>query len=189
MIPFNRLGFLFKMFGIMIYPGEARVRLSTIGRSLAPRARVLDLGGGTGVLADLIHRVRQDLRCVAADPALGMLEKGSPHILKAAGLAESLPFKENIFEAVLIGDALHHFDNPLKAILEVMRVLKPDGILFIFDMDPETFAGRIIYRVEKLMREPARFRPPEELSKILTDYGFRVKTERYDWRYSITAEL
>jgi len=189
MIPFNRLGSLFRAFGGMIYTQEVRVRLSAIGRTLGPKARVLDLGGGTGVLADLIYRVRQDLVCFVVDPALGMVGKGSRHIRKAAGIAESLPLKDGTFEAVLIGDALHHFNDPLGAILEVMRVLKSGGILFIFDIDPHVSLGKVICRAERLLREPARFRSPEELNKTLTEYGFQVRIDRYDWRYSITAVM
>jgi ubiquinone/menaquinone biosynthesis C-methylase UbiE len=189
MIPFGRLAILFKIWGGAVYPKEARVRLNAIGRALKPGARVLDLGAGTGVLADLIYRVRQDLGCFAVDPSVGMLQKGSRHIRKAVGAAESLPFKDSAFEAILIGDALHHFSDPLQAFFEVMRVLKPRGVVFIFDIDTGTFTGRVIRAMERLLREPARFHTPEELSKLLTEHGFQVVLDRYDWRYSITGEL
>jgi ubiquinone/menaquinone biosynthesis C-methylase UbiE len=117
------------------------------------------------------------------------MQKGSRHIRKAAGAAESLPFKDSTFEAVLIGDALHHFKEPLRGLMEAMRVLKPGGLLFIFDIDPGTLMGKVIERMEKLLREPAHFHSPEELSKLLTDYSFSVRTDRYDWRYSITGKL
>jgi ubiquinone/menaquinone biosynthesis C-methylase UbiE len=189
MIPFDRLAVFFKLWGGAIYPEAVRVRLSSIGRALKPGGRVLDLGGGTGVLADLIYRVRQDLDCFVADPSSKMLIKGSRHIRKAAGLAESLPFKDNTFDAVLIGDALHHFNDPLKGFFEVMRVLKPRGVLFIFDIDPTTPMGKVIRGMERLFREPGRFYAPDELSEILTEYSFKVRVDRYDWRYSITGEL
>ncbi len=140
-------------------------------------------------MADLIHRVRQDLVCFLVDPASGMLAKSSRHIRKAAGVAENLPFKDSTFEAVLIGDALHHFREPLRGIVEAMRILKPGGYLFIFDIDPATLTGKVIRTAEKIMREPARFCSPEDLGKLLEEYGFRVRIDKYDWRYSITGEM
>jgi ubiquinone/menaquinone biosynthesis C-methylase UbiE len=189
MIPFDRLGIFFKIWGGAIYPKEARVRVTAIGRALRPKARVLDLGGGTGVLADLILRAREDLGCFVVDPSLGMLAKGSRHIRRAAGVAESLPFKDGAFDAVLIGDALHHFGNPLKAFSEVMRILEPGGVLFIFDIDPDTAMGKTIRVMEKFLREPAGFYSPEELSRLLRERGFRVRVDRYGWRYSIAGEM
>ena len=187
MIPFNRLGFLFKVFGSAIYPREVRDRLADVCRDLWREARILDLGGGTGVLADLAYGARKDLLCIILDPARGMLRYSGPHALKAAGIAEELPFKAGMFDAVLIGDALHHFGDPDQAFSETRRVLKKEGVLFVFDMDPGHFMGSLIRAAEKLLGEPAHFFPPGLLSRLLEGHGFTTRLDRYGWRYSITA--
>ena len=187
MIPFNRLGFLFKRFGNAIYPQRVRDRLGEVVDSLGPKALALDLGGGTGILAALALRRRQDLRCVVLDPAMGMLRHGGPALGRAAGVAEEMPFKTGLFDAVFIGDALHHFDNGGKALSETVRVMKRGGILFIFDIDPDRVTGRLICVAERLLGEPAGFLSPETLKQLLGGYGFMVRIDRCGWRYSVTA--
>lgn len=88
-----------------------------------------------------------------------------------------------------MGDTIHHIDNPHKAVMEIKDCMVPNGRLFIFDLNPDTFIGRIICRMESLFKEPANFYSPEKLSEMLTEYGFRTKINEYDWRYSVEAEL
>jgi ubiquinone/menaquinone biosynthesis C-methylase UbiE len=44
---------------------------------------------------------------------------------------ESLPFQPNIFDQIICFSAFPHFPNKAKALLEMMRVLKGGGKLFI----------------------------------------------------------
>jgi SAM-dependent methyltransferase len=189
MIPFGFLGPVFKLFAGTIYPGETRRLVKEIVRSLESGDFVLDLGAGTGILSDFAREERSDLRYVALDPAIGMLKNAPQYISKVLGRAEGLPFKRGIFNAVLIGDAIHHVNDPEWAIIEIKRVLKRNGVFFVFDMDPEAFMGRAISLAERLFREPARFYPPEQLAALLTKDGFKVEIHRHDWRYSVTAKL
>lgn len=47
------------------------------------------------------------------------------------GVGEKLPFKSNIFDAVFSFAVLEHVRNPFECAKEIMRVLKPGGILYI----------------------------------------------------------
>lgn len=49
-----------------------------------------------------------------------------------AGIAENIPFENNIFDAVLFATSLDHVINPRIAIHEAGRVLKNEGYLFIW---------------------------------------------------------
>jgi len=172
-----------------MYPRETRSLLKEIIRSLEPGGLVLDLGAGTGILSDIAREERHDLRYVALDPAMGMLKNAPQHIGKVLGKAEDLPFRRNSFGAVLIGDAIHHVNDPEWAIIEVKRVLRKNGTFFIFDIDPDAFLGRAVCIAERLLRERAGFYPPEKLGDLLRKDGFSVDVLKHDWRYSITAKL
>jgi ubiquinone/menaquinone biosynthesis C-methylase UbiE len=59
--------------------------------------------------------------------------------------AESLPFANESFEYVIAKDALHHFRNPGKALEEIHRVLKQDGVFLV--AEPYwSILGRVIFK-------------------------------------------
>jgi ubiquinone/menaquinone biosynthesis C-methylase UbiE len=189
MIPFGFLGPLFKRFAGTIYPGETRRLLKEIARSLDPGSSILDLGAGTGILSDIAREERPDLRYIALDPAMGMLKNARQYIGKVLGIAENLPFRRGMFSAVLIGDAIHHLNDPEAAVIEIKRVLRRNGTFFVFDIDPEAIMGRAICFAERVFREPAGFYPPDQIAALLRKDGFEVEIHRHDWRYSVVAKL
>jgi len=46
------------------------------------------------------------------------------------GKAENIPVPDNYFKIVITQETLEHVENPIKAINEIYRVLKPGGILY-----------------------------------------------------------
>ena len=45
--------------------------------------------------------------------------------------ATALPFADNTFDIVLFSEVLEHIDDPFRAVMEIARVLKPDGQLLL----------------------------------------------------------
>ena len=187
MIPFNHLGFIFKLFASLIYPTRAKKDLADIVTPMKTGSTVLDIGSGTGILTQFVYEVRKDLAHICFDPAPGMLKYVPAYAHKVEGRAEELPFCDKAFNIILIGDALHHLNDPPQAIAGIMRCLDRNGTLFIFDIDPGKFMGRFICRLEALLNEPAHFYEPEELRRLLIGYGCAVEIRNYGWRYAIIA--
>lgn len=92
-------------------------------------AVVLDLGAGTGKLTRaLVGRVA---RVHAVDPSPTMLDQlrdAVPDALVATGSAEDVPLPDDAVDAVLVAQAWHWVD-PVRAVPEVRRVLRPGGVL------------------------------------------------------------
>lgn len=92
-------------------------------------SRVLDIGANSGEVMKLLKDKRGcsvygiDLSEVAVAKAR---EKGLD--VQVAD-AENVPFQDNHFDVVLMLETLNHVHNPLKALQEAKRVLKPSGIL------------------------------------------------------------
>lgn len=189
MIPFNHLGWVFKYIGPSIYPHTVRESLCTFLKPLSDQASVLDLGAGTGIMSEFAYACRNDLQYSAVDPAEGMLKFSAEYIQTHKAHAEKLPFDESSFEAILIGEALHHFSDVEKSMQEIVRILKKEGKLFIYEFDSSTFMGKNLCRVEKILGEPGNFFSPEILKQVLERHGFSVVISQFGWRYTIAAKL
>ncbi|HUH42781.1 MAG TPA: class I SAM-dependent methyltransferase [Sulfurimonas sp.] len=189
MIPFNNLGFIFKHFGSIIYSKDILEDLSLFLQDFKGCERILDIGAGTGVMSEFAYKCNDKLKLIALDPSKGMLKYAPLYLETHIATAEDLPFEAESFDAVLMGESLHHFQSPELAFKEVVRVLKKDARLFIYDFDPSTFLGNSIYMMEKLLGEPANFYEPYALKKILEAHGFCVNITHHKWRYTLSASL
>lgn len=95
--------------------------------------RVLDVACGTGVLARAAYeRVGSKGSFIGLDINEGMLataEKKAPQITWKHGRAESLPFDDGSFDAVVSQFGLMFFEDRSAALREMSRVLSPGGHL------------------------------------------------------------
>lgn len=189
MIPFNYLGWMFKTFGHTIYPKSVQISLCDFLQAISPKASVLDVGGGTGVMCEFAYACRDDLDYSVVDPAEGMLKYTKEYMKTYMANAEALPFADKSFDIVLMGESLHHFYDIDKALEETVRVLKKGGKLFIYDFDVSTFRGQSICTGEKILGEPGNFFEPEALLVLLESYGFSVGFKQHKWRYTMHAQL
>jgi SAM-dependent methyltransferase len=99
---------------------------------LAPGARVLDAGCGTGVAARVVNdAVAPGGLVVALDPAVEMLRVGRRRGLAAVvcGEAQTLPFPDAAFDAVVASFVISHVPAYQAALSELVRVLRPGGKL------------------------------------------------------------
>jgi len=101
--------------------------------------KVLDLGSGTG--RHVAYLAKNDFDVFGIDIAeegiritKDWLRKEKLHAdLKIGSIYEKLPYPDGFFDAVISTSVIHHerIENIRKAILELERVLKPEGIIFI----------------------------------------------------------
>lgn len=189
MMPFNNLGFVFKHFGSLVYSKPILKDLCTFLQGFTDKASVLDIGAGTGMMSEFAYRCNDKLRYVAVDPAEGMLKYAPDYLETHIGEAEELPFEDGSFDAIFMGESLHHFHDIDAAFKEVVRVLKEGGRLFIYDFDKGTFLGKCVCVMERVFGEPGNFYEPAVLKEELEEYGFSVSITKHGWRYTVSASL
>lgn len=126
-------------------------------RLLAPAkpSSILDVACGTGDLALAMIRTRPE-RIVGIDLSENMLEIGRQKIARRnlqkmitlqTGDAEHLPYPDASFDAVTVAFGVRNFENLLKGLAEMRRVLKPGGRLFILEFShPTKFPMKQLYR-------------------------------------------
>ena len=101
-----------------------------------PIGRFLDVGCGTGYLMSLARDFGFDV--YGLDPSSGMLEQarkkyGFEDSRLREGSASQLPFEDSSFDVVLASGSLVHVPEIEAASKEMVRVLRPGGVIRIID--------------------------------------------------------
>lgn len=148
--------------------------------------RVLDVACGTGVLArEAMARVGPTGMAAGIDPGPGMLavaERLAPAVEWRQGTAESLPYADQTFDAVVSQFGLMFFADRPRAVREMLRVLAPGGQLAIAVWDRlenspaypievallERIAGR---RAADALRAPFVLGDRQELTALFESAG------------------
>ncbi|MCK7595090.1 bifunctional demethylmenaquinone methyltransferase/2-methoxy-6-polyprenyl-1,4-benzoquinol methylase UbiE [Pseudomarimonas salicorniae] len=171
--------------------------------------RVLDLAGGTGDIAALLHpRVGERGAIVLGDINDAMLRVGRDRLIDRGivrGLefvqmnAEALPFPDASFDLVTIAFGLRNVTDKPRALAEMRRVLRPGGralVLEFSEVQPKWFrpiydfhSFRVLPRLGRLfagdadsyqyLAESIRKHPPQEQLKGMMS---EAGFERCDYR-------
>ncbi|MGQ0637228.1 MAG: class I SAM-dependent methyltransferase [Planctomycetaceae bacterium] len=104
---------------------------------------LLDVGTGTARIPIDICRRSERVRIVGVDLSAHMLQLGQRNVIQA-GLArqirleqadaKALPFADGEFDAVVSNSIVHHIPQPIAVVAEMVRVLRPGGLLFVRDL-------------------------------------------------------
>ena len=112
--------------------GQER-RLEMIRRYVAlENASVLDIGCGLGAYVRAFSRYTD--RAFGLDIDAKRVEHGVDEGLHrlVAGVGESLPFADGVFDGILLNEVLEHVRNDRETLREALRVLRPGGRIVIF---------------------------------------------------------
>jgi SAM-dependent methyltransferase len=104
------------------YGGARRMRAlcDHVVDMIPPRATLLDVGCGDGLLAERIGILRSDVTVHGVD----VLVRPGAKIPVLAYDGLSIPYADDTFDCVLFGDVLHHCDEPLAVLTEARRVAR-----------------------------------------------------------------
>ena len=122
---------------------QFRKEARTLTAELAPGSSILEVAPGPGYLAIELAR-GGDYRVTGLDISKTFVELATENARKAAvqvafqlGNASSMPFDDESFDLIVCRAAFKNFSEPVRAIDEMHRVLKPGGKAIIFDLRPD----------------------------------------------------
>jgi arsenite methyltransferase len=126
------------------YFSEA-VREAAIAKAyLRPEMVVADVGSGTGFLAAALAPLVRRVYVLDGSPAMLAVAqvnlKEFDNLVYQQAESTALPLPDGSLDAVFANMYLHHCPDPLAAIQEMARILRPGGRLVITDMDAHAHA-------------------------------------------------
>ena len=160
---------------------------------LAPGARLLDVGCGTGQLLAALRDREMGLMLTGVDVSQAMLAQASARLGAQVALcrapAERLPFDDASFDVAVSTSALHHWPAPAHGLAEIARVLTAGGMLVLTDWCRESWQMRSMdgyLRLRDAAHHRALTRP--ELAALVTAAGFDIDRQtrhRIDWLWQL----
>jgi ubiquinone/menaquinone biosynthesis C-methylase UbiE len=156
---------------------------------------VLDLGCGPAMLLPEIARVLPKARLVGIDPSGAMLElarqvldgAGPGNYELKAGRAEDIPLEDGSVHVLVSLKNLHEWEDASRGMSEVVRVLRPGGVLLLQDSNRAYpyWKLRLLVGWIRLTRRrvsvhsylgpyPDAYRP-EQVEAMLSEAGLRVE--------------
>ncbi|MBI3602456.1 MAG: class I SAM-dependent methyltransferase [Candidatus Omnitrophica bacterium] len=113
--------------------------------------KFLDIGFGRGEI--LFHCAKLGAMCYGLDYSNDALSIAQEllmgcHVTLIQSDCSPLPFKDNTFDRILLGDVIEHlsFDKGVQLMKEIRRVLAPQGI-FILHTTPNALFMKLVYPV------------------------------------------
>ncbi len=190
------------------YPASQRVYASQIERrntailAAIPDglAAILDIGCGVGDL--MLPLARMSHRVVGVDIAAANVRQARRNLLRSGvgnsaliqSGAETLPFGDGAFDAVVMADVIEHIPDVARAFGETRRVLRAGGVFIC--VTPHAPTLHLITRIDRLVQSvvlfpfrrgearPAgeliyeRFLTRAEMAQVLRQAGFAIETYR-----------
>lgn len=139
----------------------------------APLGRLLDIGTGTGRIAELLEARASHVTGVDKSPEMLRLARarlqGLPgeRVALVQGDFAALPFAPASFDTVVFHQVLHYAQEPAYALAEAARVCRPGGRIAIVDL--------AAHAREELRREHAHARlgfADGQMRDMLAEHGF-----------------
>jgi len=106
---------------------------------LKPKS-VLDIGCGNGLLLNELIKVNK-ANYYGVDV---FTRKNTTFAYKKSDITKELPFNNDTFTCVILGEVIEHVPNPDFVLKEIYRILKKDGYLIISTPNLVSWANRIL---------------------------------------------
>ena len=161
--------------------GAAYDEMYELIRPVVRHKTVLELATGTGLIAKNIVNAAAHIEATdASAEMIAEAKRGNCSAKLHFSVQDMfrLPYADQSFDVVIVSNALHIVPQPEKALAEIRRVLKEDGVLIAptFTHAENSFSGRVKALFMKLAGFPLHSRwTSEEYLRFLRQNGWTVQ--------------
>jgi 2-polyprenyl-3-methyl-5-hydroxy-6-metoxy-1,4-benzoquinol methylase len=132
-----------------------KTHLELLGLASLRGEKILDAGCGPGTYGIMLAQagnevVGIEISAVGAQVANQRARQKGVNFTARVGDLEDLQFDDNTFDVCFCGWVLHHFPNIKRAVSELVRVLKPGGIIALAEPNESNLAIRFSRFIEDL---------------------------------------
>jgi SAM-dependent methyltransferase len=157
-----------------------------VGRRLPPRAVMIDLGCGPGLLLRDLGERHPDAILHGYDVTPAMIAYARQLTFKPASVTltvhdvvvKPLPLADATVNLVSMSSVLHVFDEPLPTLAEIRRVLAPGAIFLLNDWIRQPLSAYLAWRRD-VMKESG----PDALRRAFRLFPVHNKYTVEDWRW------
>jgi ubiquinone/menaquinone biosynthesis C-methylase UbiE len=112
--------------------------------AIGMKKRILDIGCGDGSFIIKLKKRCETFGVDISQSAVKMAREAGINAYEADVSSQELPFQDEYFDIIYMGDVIEHLTNPDFAINEVHRVLKPNGFLVLSTPNLASWINRLL---------------------------------------------
>jgi len=142
---------VFGKFSSMVYSIAERIFLRWIHSEAVMEVRrvaregfrILEVGFGTGRVAEIIVRGDPSVEIMGIDVSLPMVTRASrrarklPNFHPTQGISRLIPYRSDYFDLAFTVLSLHHWGDKEGSLAEIRRVLRSGGYLLVVEYDKD----------------------------------------------------
>ena len=149
---------------------------------LSSNDNVLEIGFGNGAFVkELVTKIDPGEYCGIdiSDTMISSATRKNSALIKSGKVKLSkanvilLPFKDQTFDKVFTLNTIYFWEDPQRVMLEIKRVLKPNGIFVVGLSTKQSMQDNDYFHEHFTLYEK------EEVERLFTDFGFKILKTTY----------
>ena len=148
--------------------------------------RVLDIGTGTGLQLQVIHQLHPAVELFGIDLSAAAIASarqalGDIKVDLKVGSIEKTPYPDGFFDVITCNSSMSYWNNPLVCFNEIYRILKPGGVVKLFEPHQDIDLDAALKQIRENMADkgPLRRWGAVQLNKVALQRGKRVGLNLY----------